>query len=74
MIILKDITKAFGSQKILQNVNLSIEKGQKTVVLGQNGAGKSSLMRIILGEFKPNSGEVRVTASTHLPRAKKPLA
>ena len=41
MIILKDITKAFGSQKILQNVNLSIEKGQKTVVLGQNGAGKS---------------------------------
>ena len=60
MIILKDITKAFGSQKILQNVNLSIKKGQKTVVLGQNGAGKSSLMRIILGEFKPNSGEVRV--------------
>ena len=29
-------------------------------MLGQNGAGKSSLMRIILGEFKPNSGEVRV--------------
>ena len=51
MIILKDITKAFGSQKILQNVNLSKEKGQKTVVLGQNGPGKSSLMRIILGEL-----------------------
>ena len=57
MIILKDITKAFGSQKILQNVNLNIKKGQKTVVLGQNGAGKSSLMRIILGEFKPNSAQ-----------------
>ena len=60
MIDIKEVTKIFGSQKILQNVNLSIEKGQKTVVLGQNGAGKSSLMRIILGEFKPNSGEVRV--------------
>ena len=60
MIILKDITKAFGSQKILQNVNLSIEKGQKTVVLGQNGAGKSSLMRTILGEYIPTSGSVAI--------------
>ena len=72
MIILKDITKAFGSQKILQNVNLSIEKGQKTVVLGQNGAGKSSLMRIILGEFKPNSGEVRVNGFDPLTARRSP--
>lgn len=60
MIKIQNITKTFGTQKILKNINLHIKKGERVVILGQNGAGKSSLMRIILGEFKPSSGSVLV--------------
>ena len=60
MIKIQNITKTFGAQKILKNINLHIKKGERVVILGQNGAGKSSLMRIILGEFKPSSGSVLV--------------
>ncbi|MBE2983898.1 ABC transporter ATP-binding protein [Campylobacter sp. RM9344] len=63
MIILKGITKTFSSQNILKNINLHIKKSQKVVIYGQNGAGKSSLMRIILGEFRPNNGEVKVCSA-----------
>ena len=60
MIDIKEVTKIFGSQKILDNVSLNVKAGEKIAILGQNGAGKSSLMRIILGEFVPNSGSVAI--------------
>ena len=58
MIDIKEVTKIFGSQRILDGVSLNVKSGEKIAILGQNGAGKSSLMRIILGEFIPNSGSM----------------
>ena len=60
MIDIKEVTKIFGSQRILDNVSLNVKSGEKIAILGQNGAGKSSLMRIILGEFIPNSGSIAI--------------
>ena len=60
MIKVENVSKKFNDQLILSDISLQIADGEKVLFVGQNGAGKSSLMRIILGEFKPNSGEVRV--------------
>ena len=73
MIDIKEVTKIFGSQKILDNVSLNVKAGEKIAILGQNGAGKSSLMRIILGEFVPNSGNVSINGVNTLKDRKEAL-
>ena len=57
---LTDITKNYGTQKALDKVTLTIEKGQITGLLGSNGAGKSTLMKIITGAILPSSGTAQV--------------
>lgn len=56
---LKNVNKMQGSFK-LQNINLDIEKGFITGLIGENGAGKSSLINLLLGLKKADSGEVSV--------------
>jgi phospholipid/cholesterol/gamma-HCH transport system ATP-binding protein len=55
-----DLQKSFGSQKVLDGVNLEIEKGKITVIIGKSGGGKSVLLKHIIGLLKPNSGEIWV--------------
>ncbi|WP_169765318.1 ABC transporter ATP-binding protein [Campylobacter curvus] len=74
MINLKNITKSFGSQKILDDVSLDVARGEKLAILGQNGAGKSSLMRIVLGEFLPTSGSVSINGFDPLKSRKEALS
>ena len=53
------ITKSYdGAHKVLDNLELTLEKGERLVVAGRNGAGKSTLLRIIAGEDKSFSGEL----------------
>ncbi len=47
-------------QEVLQDVNLTIRKGDRVGILGVNGAGKSSLARCVAGFYNPNRGSVRV--------------
>ncbi|HVN95462.1 MAG TPA: ABC transporter ATP-binding protein [Syntrophorhabdaceae bacterium] len=53
-----DIHKSFGDQKVLDGINLEIEKGKITVVIGQSGGGKSVLLKHLIGLLKPDSGEI----------------
>jgi branched-chain amino acid transport system ATP-binding protein len=48
----------YGHLKAVRNVSFRVETGSATVILGRNGAGKSSLLRAIAGAVKPNSGRV----------------
>src|SRR5690625_5236251 len=54
---LKDVNKIQGDFK-LQNINLNIEKGFITGLIGENGAGKTSLIHLILGLKKPDAGDI----------------
>ncbi|WP_298779982.1 gliding motility-associated ABC transporter ATP-binding subunit GldA [uncultured Polaribacter sp.] len=54
------ITKTYKTQKALNKVSFSADKGQIIGFLGPNGAGKSTMMKILTGFIKPNSGEVFV--------------
>jgi ABC-2 type transport system ATP-binding protein len=57
-VIITNITKSFGKQKVLDNVSFSVTEGELLGFLGPNGAGKSTLMRIITGILPTDQGEV----------------
>ena len=54
----QNITKAFGTNEILNNASFHIEEREKAALVGINGAGKSTLLKIIVGELSADSGEV----------------
>lgn len=63
-----DLTKTYGSNRGIRNVNLRIERGEIFGFLGPNGAGKSTALRTVLGFLRPTSGRAEVfgiNATTH---------
>ena len=54
----KNITKTFGTDKILDNISFHINDHEKAAIVGINGAGKSTLFKIIMGELPADTGEV----------------
>jgi len=57
---LEDLCLAFGDHTVLQGVTLDLHRGETLSVLGGSGAGKSTILRLILGLSLPDSGQVRV--------------
>ena len=55
---MQDVSIAFGGPPILDRARLAIEKGERVCLLGRNGAGKSTIMRLLDGTMSPNSGDV----------------
>lgn len=58
MIRIKNLSKSFGQQVVLDNVNIDIESGKNIAVVGPSGTGKSVLLKIITGLLDADSGEV----------------
>lgn len=54
------INKAFSGNKVLQDVNLTVNKGEVHALMGENGAGKSTLIKILSGVYSRDKGEVKV--------------
>lgn len=54
------LTVRFGNKRVLDGLDLRLEPGAVTVLLGQNGQGKSTLLRVLLGVLRPRRGSVRV--------------
>ena len=63
---LRHIARAFGSQAVLKDVNALIRHGERVGLIGANGAGKSVLLRLILGEEQPDAGEIVLGPSVTL--------
>lgn len=55
---LRDVTLRYGAEPLLDHVDFQIDAGERVCLIGRNGAGKTSLMRILTGEETPGSGEV----------------
>src|SRR5215216_6154926 len=60
MLELRNITKTFGSVTANNDVSIKIEKGTIHAIVGENGAGKSTVMRIAYGFYTADSGEIFV--------------
>jgi phospholipid/cholesterol/gamma-HCH transport system ATP-binding protein len=64
MIEINDLRKSFGSKIVLNGVNLQINKGETTVIIGRSGCGKSVLIKHIVGLLQPDAGWVKVEDKT----------
>ena len=64
MIEIKDVTKSYGRQKVLQNVSFEIMEGELFGLLGPNGAGKSTLIDILTGIQSMDSGEIFINGKS----------
>jgi sulfate/thiosulfate transport system ATP-binding protein len=65
----RDINKSFGTTPVLEDINLDVQSGALTALLGPSGGGKSTLLRIIAGLETPDTGTVSILGqeSTYLP-------
>lgn len=64
LLSIKDLSKAFGSTKALQQVSMDIEQGEVHALVGENGAGKSTLIKILSGVYAPDSGTLSICEET----------
>lgn len=57
---IRGVSKRFGSNKVLDDLHLSLKKGEVHALMGENGAGKSTLIKIISGVYRADEGELRL--------------
>ncbi|MCO6429617.1 MAG: ATP-binding cassette domain-containing protein [Deltaproteobacteria bacterium] len=60
MISIRNIHKRFGAQIVLNGINLDIEPGKTTTIVGPSGVGKSVLLKLIMGILEPDNGEILI--------------
>jgi ATP-binding cassette subfamily F protein uup len=63
-----DVDYSVGGPLLLERVSLAIERGERVAVVGRNGEGKSTLLRLLAGEIRPDSGELRVEGGVRVAR------
>lgn len=63
VISLQDVSKAYEGRLILNSVNLNVHKGERIALLGENGCGKTTLLKVLTGELEVDSGTVRTGGS-----------
>jgi phospholipid/cholesterol/gamma-HCH transport system ATP-binding protein len=59
-VVIQDLRKSFGRQKVLDGIGLTVARGETVVVLGRSGTGKSVLLKLLIGLQKPDSGSIRI--------------
>src|SRR6056297_1096662 len=64
MLFIRDLKKTYGINEILKQTTLSMKKGECLALTGPNGCGKTTLLKCIVGESEPDSGEIFLDADT----------
>ncbi len=62
---IKGVKKAFGDNQVLHGVDLLVQRGERVAIMGPNGIGKSTLLKIIMGELEADQGEAEWGYETH---------
>ena len=66
MISVKNVTLAFGKRVLFEDVNINFIKGNCYGVIGANGAGKSTFLKILSGEIEPNKGNIEISSGERM--------
>ena len=64
-IVFNDVSFKYGEKIVLDKINFEIEANKITTIAGKNGAGKSTILKLILGELKPQEGTIEVNGINH---------
>ena len=73
MIEVRNLTKTFGQNVILDDVNFRIDKGESVVIIGRSGGGKSVLLKHLIALLKPDAGQVRIDGENIVPLDEREL-
>ncbi len=65
VLTVKGVKKAFGDNEVLHGVDLSVQRGDRLAIMGANGIGKSTLLKIVMGDLAPDAGTVEWGYETH---------
>jgi ATP-binding cassette subfamily F protein uup len=60
------VTKSFDNRKVIEEVDLILQRGERIGIVGKNGAGKTTFLRVLLGEEQPDSGTVVIGKNTRI--------
>lgn len=74
LIQLNNVSKSYGKKQVLQNINLKISKGKIIGLLGPNGNGKSTIIKLINGLLTPNEGEILINGKKPSKETKKKVS
>jgi len=66
MLTTTKLNMSFGSQKLFEDINLKLSKGKKYGLIGANGAGKSTFLKIMSGEIEPTNGDISIASGLKL--------
>jgi phospholipid/cholesterol/gamma-HCH transport system ATP-binding protein len=73
MIEVRDLTKSFGAQLVLDSVGFRIENGESVAIIGRSGSGKSILLKHLIGLLQPDTGEVLIDGEDIVPMNERQL-
>lgn len=59
-VVLSDVTFGYGEKPVLQNFSMTVKEGEQVTLVGRTGAGKSTVFRLLLGLYKPESGKITI--------------
>ena len=58
MLRVENVSKSYNGKDVLNNISFSLDEGEKAGIIGLNGIGKTTLLKIIAGDEKPDSGKI----------------
>ena len=73
MIEARQLKKSFGPQRVLDGVDLRVEKGESVVIIGRSGGGKSILLKHLIGLLRPDEGDVIIDGESIAPMNERQL-
>ncbi len=66
VIMTESLGMSFGEKRLFSNANMLIKKGEKVFLLGPNGCGKTTLLKILMGMYTPTEGDYKIGANIHI--------
>lgn len=66
VLTLKGLKKGFGEKLLFKDANIALKRGERLAVIGNNGTGKTTLLKVINGIYEPDGGEIVIGAKVHI--------